>query len=124
MITDRTRQATLISLFRRTAHLMMGELIDTLEHRGYVERRPDPGDGRARLVCLTAKGRQMVRTALREISAIEAGWTQAWTAAGLRSDLRTALEQALGETKTPQASPARPRPTTTRTAHNATPPQA
>ena len=83
MITDRTRQATLISLFRRTAHLdggrarrpaghrrypdlpaathpvfenldrdgtrltdlaaradmthqSMGELIDTLEHRGYV----------------------------------------------------------------------------------------
>jgi len=38
-------------------HQSMGELIDTLERRDYVERRPDPDDGRARLVCLTAKGR-------------------------------------------------------------------
>lgn len=104
-------------------HQSMGELIDTLEHRGYVERRPDPGDGRARLVCLTAKGRQMVRAALREIGAIEAGWTQAWTAAGLRSDLRAALEQALAETKTLQESPARPRRTTAPAAQDATPPQ-
>ena len=171
MITDRARQVTLISLFRRTAHLMvaelvdrlaaagypdlpaathpvfenldrdgtrltdlaaradmthqsMGELIDTLERRGYVERRPDPGDGRARLVCLTAKGREMVRVALREIGAIEAQWTQAWEAAGLRSDLRTALEQALWQTKTVQASPARLPRTTAQATHNATPPQA
>jgi hypothetical protein len=75
-------------------------------------------------VCLTAKGRQMVRIALREIGAIEADWTQAWTAAGLRSDLRAALEQALAETKTLQASPARPHRTTARATHNATPPQA
>jgi DNA-binding MarR family transcriptional regulator len=168
MITDHTRQVTLISLFRRTAQLMvaelvdrlaaagypdlpaathpvfenldrdgtrltdlaaradmthqsMGELIDTLEHRGYVERRPDPDDRRARLVCLTAKGRQMMRIALREIAAIEAGWTQAWQAAGLRTDLGTALGQALGET---QASPARPRPTTVRATHRGTSPQA
>jgi hypothetical protein len=66
----------------------------------------------------------MVRIALREIGAIEADWTQAWSAAGLQSDLRIALEQALGETKTPQASPARPRRTSARATHNATPPQA
>jgi DNA-binding MarR family transcriptional regulator len=171
MTTDRTRHVTLISLFHRTAQLMvaelvdrliaagypdvpaatqpvfenldrdgtrltdlaaradmthqsMGELIDTLERRGYVERRPDPDDRRARLVCLTAKGRQAVRVAVREIGAIEAHWTQAWEAAGLRSDLRTALEQALGETKTLQASPARPRRTTARATPNARPPQA
>ena len=149
-INDGDRQITLISLFRRTAQLMvaelverlaaagypdlpaathpvfenldrdgtrltelaaradmthqsMGELIDTLEQRGYVDRRPDPADGRARLVCLTSKGRQMVRTALREIAAIEATWTQAWQTAGLQSDLRTALEHALAQSKTPQA---------------------
>jgi DNA-binding MarR family transcriptional regulator len=151
-ITDGNRQITLISLFRRTAQLMvaelverlaaagypdlpaathpvfenldrdgtrltelaaradmthqsMGELIDTLEKRGYLERRPDPVDGRARLVCLTSKGRQMARVALREIAAIEANWTQAWHAAGLRSDLRSALEHALPRPKTPPAPP-------------------
>src|SRR5919199_4109650 len=102
MTTDGARTATLISLLRHTAQLMvaglierltaagyrdlsaamhpvfenidregtrltdlaaradmthqsMGELIDTLEQRGYVERRPDPADGRARLVCFTNK---------------------------------------------------------------------
>jgi DNA-binding MarR family transcriptional regulator len=163
MITDSTRQVTLISLFRRTAQLMvaelvqrltaagypdlpaathpvfenldrdgtrltelaaradmthqsMGELVDTLEQRGYLERRPDPADGRARLVCLTSKGRQMVRTALREIADIETTWTQAWQAAGLRNDLSTALVHALSQTNTPPLPPAhrrRPRDGTT-----------
>ena len=55
-------------------HQSMGELVRTLEARGYVERVADPHDGRARLVRLTAKGRQMVRTALAEIAAIEQDW--------------------------------------------------
>jgi hypothetical protein len=75
-------------------------------------------------VCLTAKGRQAVRVALREIAAIEADWTQAWRAAGLQGELRTVLKQAVGQIKTVQASPARPRRTTARATHNATPPQA
>src|SRR5688572_9981273 len=40
-------------------HQSMGELVATLEKRGYIERQPDPTDRRARLVCLTAKGRQL-----------------------------------------------------------------
>src|ERR1700761_8616820 len=34
----------------------MAELVDALEQLGYVERRPDPRDGRAKLVCLTDSG--------------------------------------------------------------------
>jgi DNA-binding MarR family transcriptional regulator len=34
----------------------MGELVDELERRGYVERRPDPADRRAKPVFLTARG--------------------------------------------------------------------
>src|SRR4051812_5291943 len=34
----------------------MGYLVDYLEAQDYVERVPDPADGRARLVRLTAKG--------------------------------------------------------------------
>jgi DNA-binding MarR family transcriptional regulator len=83
-------------------HQAMGELIDTLEHRGYLERRPDPADRRARLVYLTAKGRQMTRVALREIAAIEADWARSWKGAGLRSDLRAALEHYLLQTDSSQ----------------------
>jgi DNA-binding MarR family transcriptional regulator len=96
-------------------HQSMGELIDTLEQRGYVERQPDPADRRARLVCLTSKGRQMARIALHEIADIEADWTQAWQAAGLRSDLRTVLEHALSQPKTPSAPTTPGRRSTTKT---------
>jgi DNA-binding MarR family transcriptional regulator len=79
-------------------HQSMGELVSILEQRGYVERRPDPSDGRARLVCLTAKGRQTARDALREIADIEAQWLARWEAAGLHGDLRPPLEAAISRT--------------------------
>jgi DNA-binding MarR family transcriptional regulator len=34
-----------------------GQLVDDMERRGYVERRPDPTDGRARLLYLSDKGK-------------------------------------------------------------------
>src|SRR5918997_2558089 len=40
----------------RMSRQAMGELVDDLERLGYVERRPDPRDGRAKLVMLTEKG--------------------------------------------------------------------
>ena len=38
----------------------MGELVDELEDLGYVERRPDPTDRRAKLIVLTDRGRQSI----------------------------------------------------------------
>jgi DNA-binding MarR family transcriptional regulator len=35
----------------------MGELVDDLESRGYIERQNDPKDRRARLIVFTEKGR-------------------------------------------------------------------
>jgi DNA-binding MarR family transcriptional regulator len=52
----------------------MAELVDDLERLGYLERRPDPRDGRAKLVCLTATGWQAIRQGRRIIEAIEADW--------------------------------------------------
>ena len=39
----------------------MGQLVDEVERLGYVERRSDPTDGRAKIVCFTDAGREVVR---------------------------------------------------------------
>ncbi len=38
-----------------------GSVIDALEHRGFVERRPDPDDRRVWLVDVTVPGKEMVQ---------------------------------------------------------------
>lgn len=55
----------------------MAELVDELERNGYVERRPDPEDGRAKRVCLTRKGRKMMTQALRAVEDIEGAYASA-----------------------------------------------
>jgi DNA-binding MarR family transcriptional regulator len=54
----------------------MGYLVDNLEERGYVERKPDPQDGRAKIVRLTDKGRELVRVVREIIAGIEAEWAK------------------------------------------------
>jgi DNA-binding MarR family transcriptional regulator len=54
----------------------MAELVDDLERLGYLERRPDPRDGRAKLVCLTATGWQAIGQGRGIIEGIEADWGQ------------------------------------------------
>jgi DNA-binding MarR family transcriptional regulator len=54
----------------------MSELVDDLERLGILERRPDPSDGRAKLICLTDAGWKALRTARRVIAEIEADYTQ------------------------------------------------
>jgi DNA-binding MarR family transcriptional regulator len=53
-----------------------GALVDELAANGYVTRKPDPSDARARLVVLTAKGRRLCAAAAAEVTAIEARWRQ------------------------------------------------
>jgi DNA-binding MarR family transcriptional regulator len=55
----------------------MAELVDGLQALGYLERRPDPADGRAKLVCLTAAGRTAIVEGRRLIAGIEADWGEA-----------------------------------------------
>jgi len=49
----------------------IGNLVDYLEERGYVERVPDPRDGRAKLVRLTAKGRELEGAAEATLDQLE-----------------------------------------------------
>ena len=52
----------------------MSEIVDDLQRLGIVERRPDPRDRRAKLICLTDIGWDAMRTARSIIAAIEADW--------------------------------------------------
>jgi DNA-binding MarR family transcriptional regulator len=54
----------------------MGYLVDYLEERGYVKREPDPDDKRAKIVCLTGEGREVVGVAREIMGRIEARWAE------------------------------------------------
>ena len=86
----------LIDLAERAqmTHQSMSELVASLEQRGYVERRPDPTDRRARIVCFTPKGRTLMRVAVPQIAAIEEEWLCRLDR-GCCGDLRTALQEAM-----------------------------
>ena len=53
----------------------VGFLVDQLERAGYVERAPDPRDGRARLVRVAARGSEAVQASLAVVAEVEAQWT-------------------------------------------------
>lgn len=50
----------------------MGELVRDLERLDYIERRPDPRDGRARLVQPTGRGLILIAHARQAVSEIDA----------------------------------------------------
>jgi DNA-binding MarR family transcriptional regulator len=50
----------------------MGELVDHLAARGYLERVPDPNDRRAKLIVLTDLGYDALQAAFDTIIGIEA----------------------------------------------------
>jgi DNA-binding MarR family transcriptional regulator len=54
----------------------MGELVDDLEAKGYLERRPDPADRRAKRIHLTERGQSNARVAKRAVAEVEEYLTQ------------------------------------------------
>lgn len=54
----------------------MAELVEYLENYHYVERIPDPADGRAKIVRLTSRGREAVRAAQSILEEIYAEWSR------------------------------------------------
>lgn len=65
-------------------------LVDKLEQAGYVERVPDPTDGRARLVRMTPRAEAALPIARAEEDRIEAEW-QAHLGTQRMEQLRQAL---------------------------------
>ena len=74
----------------------MGELVDELESLGYVVRRPDPRDRRAKLIVLTKKGHACVAAARTTIEGLEEEIARRLGARGHRQ-LRRMLERLLTE---------------------------
>jgi DNA-binding MarR family transcriptional regulator len=70
----------------------MAELVAHLERHGYVERVPDPDDGRAKLVRATRKGNELYAIAREFVAEVEAGWTRRLGATKMRR-LRELLEE-------------------------------
>jgi DNA-binding MarR family transcriptional regulator len=68
----------------------VGEVVSDLEKRGYVERVPDPEDGRAKIIRLTAKGHDVYLTGWQLNQEIETEW-----AARFGEDRVAALREAL-----------------------------
>jgi DNA-binding MarR family transcriptional regulator len=52
----------------------VGSIVDQLERSGYVRRVPDPADARARLVTVTARGRELVEISVPVVREVQAAW--------------------------------------------------
>jgi DNA-binding MarR family transcriptional regulator len=79
---------------------VIGRIVDELEALGYVERRPEPGDRRAKLVVPTERGRGAMRLSDEIIADIERRQAEVLGKAGY-ADFKRGL-QAVVESLTPQ----------------------
>jgi DNA-binding MarR family transcriptional regulator len=70
----------------------MGELIDEIEANGYIERRNDPADRRARLIVFTAKGQRAYEEAFTVLGEMERDYAQT-VGASRYSETRAVLDQ-------------------------------
>lgn len=84
--TRLTELADRAGVTKQTASL----LVAALEREGFVERVPDPEDGRARLIRLSARGREAAQRAMEVVIAVEGEWT-----AHLGPELTERLREAL-----------------------------
>src|SRR5256885_12533656 len=68
-----------VSELTQLAHVRkqtMAQAVEELEQLGYVERRPDPNDRRARLVLLTSRGKAVPPIAIVAGREVEARWAE------------------------------------------------
>lgn len=91
------RHASTIAADLGVTRQAVAQVVATLERDGYVQRVTDPGDARAKLVCLTPRGRAALRTMRASARAIEETWRQRLGAerlADFRETLLTLLAPA------------------------------
>jgi DNA-binding MarR family transcriptional regulator len=91
-IADRGSRVTELARLAQVSKPTVVYLVNDLEALGYVERVPDPADGRAKLVCLTKRGARAQREARKIVAEVEADWDRALGGREL-ADLRALLER-------------------------------
>jgi DNA-binding MarR family transcriptional regulator len=69
----------------------VGEVATDLERRGYLERLPDPTDGRVKIIRLTDRGREAQQVGRQLIDEIERDWAERYGETEMAA-LREALE--------------------------------
>jgi DNA-binding MarR family transcriptional regulator len=74
----------------------VGEVVTDLQQRGYVERVPDPSDGRAKIIRLTARGHEAQALGWTVIDDIEREWAERFGTESIAA-LREALEAVTAE---------------------------
>ena len=92
---DGTRLTEIAERARMTKQ-SVGEVTSDLEQRGYVERVPDPSDGRAKIIRLTDRGCDAQALGRGLIDEIEQEWAERFGAERVAA-LRDALEAITAE---------------------------
>ena len=75
----------------------IAQVVTRLERDDYVRRVTDPGDARAKLICLTPRGRAALRVMRASAGALEEDWRQ-WLGAGPLASFRETLVTLLSAT--------------------------
>ena len=75
-IADRGSRVTELAQLAQLSKPTVVYLVNDLERLGYVERIPDPSDGRAKLVRLTARGVRAQEEARGVVAEIERDWSR------------------------------------------------
>ena len=70
------RHASSIATDLGVTRQAVAQVVTTLERDGYVRRVTDPGDARAKLVCLTPRGRAALRAMQASARAVEETWRE------------------------------------------------
>lgn len=91
-IADRGSRLTELAESAQVTKQTASMLVVALEREGFVERVPDPEDGRARLIRLSARGREASRRAMGVVMGVEAEWVE-HLGPELAGQLREGLER-------------------------------
>lgn len=87
----------------------VGEAVVELEHKGYVERVPDPLDGRAKIIKLTERGHEACLTGRRLFAQIESDWADRYGEERIAALRECAEEIAAGYLGAASSEPRRER---------------
>jgi DNA-binding MarR family transcriptional regulator len=91
-LDDAGTRVSVLSERAQVSKQAMAQLVAHLEEHGYVDRLPDPGDGRAKLVRATERGREVFAIARELMADIDVRLTERLGEAKLRR-LRALLQE-------------------------------